>query len=298
MHIRRSAVAAGMVFCLHILFAPGGPAAAQDLDAVKARGVLRHLGIPYANFVTGSGDGMDVELMRRFAEHLGVRYQYVRTDWDEAIGDLTGKNVRPRKGGGYEVVGEVPIRGDVIANGVTVLPWREQVVAFSVPTFPNQVWLVARSDSPLAPITPSGSIEKDIASVKKLLRERSLLCKENTCLDPALYEIDATGARVRLFSGSLNELAPALLNGEAEVTLLDVPDALVALEKWPGKIKVIGPISDVQDMAVAFRKDAPALRAAFDAFLADLKRSGAFRAIAMKYYPYVKDYYPGFFKGL
>jgi len=298
MNILRSMAAAGVVFCLLVLFAQAGPVQAQDLDAVKARGVLRHLGIPYANFVTGGGDGMDVELMQRFAESLGVRYQYVKTDWNDAIGDLTGRNVRPRRGGGIDVVGEVPVRGDVIANGMTVIPWREQVIAFSVPTFPNQVWLVARSDSPLAPITPSGSIEKDIAAVKMLLRDRSLLCKANTCLDPALYQIDATGARVRLFAGSLNELAPALLNGEAEVTLLDVPDALVALEKWPGRIKVIGPVSAVQDMAVAFRKDTPQLRAAFDAFLADLKRSGAFRAIAKKYYPYVQDYYPDFFKGM
>jgi hypothetical protein len=43
----------------------------RELDAVKKNGVLRHLGIPYANFITGSGDGMDVELMKLFAKHLG-----------------------------------------------------------------------------------------------------------------------------------------------------------------------------------------------------------------------------------
>jgi len=48
-----------------------------DLAEVKQRGTLRHLGIPYANFVTGAGDGMDVELMQRFAQHLGVKYRYV-----------------------------------------------------------------------------------------------------------------------------------------------------------------------------------------------------------------------------
>ena len=34
-----------------------------DLDEIRERGELRHLGVPYANFVTGSGDGMDVELV-------------------------------------------------------------------------------------------------------------------------------------------------------------------------------------------------------------------------------------------
>ena len=65
----------------------------RDLDDVKQDGVLRHLGIPYANFITGSGDGMDVELMKLFAKHLGVKYEFVKTDWSEIFGDLTGKTV-------------------------------------------------------------------------------------------------------------------------------------------------------------------------------------------------------------
>jgi hypothetical protein len=32
--------------------------------------------------------------------------------------------------------------------------------------------------------------------------------------------------------------APALLNKEADLTILYVPDALVALEKWPGKLNI------------------------------------------------------------
>ena len=291
----RHVIAAAFLFLLAIGPAVAAGGETRDLDEIKASGVLRHLGVPYANFVTGSGDGMDVELVKGFAASLGVRYEYVKTDWGQAIGDLTGKSVRP-KGSDVELLGAVPIKGDLIANGLTVIPWRSRVVAYSDPTFPNQVWLVARADSPLQPIKPSGSLKKDIAAVKRLLRERSVLCKANTCLDPALYQLDASGARVVLFERSLNELAPAVLNREAEATLLDVPDALVALQKWPGKIKIIGPVSEIQDMAVAFRQDAPRLREAFNRYLAQLRSSGAFRKIALAYYPYVTDYYADFFK--
>lgn len=267
----------------------------RDLDEIRKSGVLRHLGVPYANFVTGSGDGMDVEIIRGFAESIGVRYEYVKTDWDTAIGDLTGSTVRPKEGG-IRVLSSVAIKGDVIANGMTILPWRRQIVDYSIPTFPNQVWLVARADSPLKPIKPSGSINNDIRAVKTLIRSKSLLCKSNTCLDPALYGIHETGAQVILFNRSLNELAPAVLNREAEATLLDVPDALVALQKWPGKIKVIGPVSEVQDMAAAFRKTSPKLREAFDRYLTGLMKNGSLRRIALKYYPYVTEYYADFFK--
>lgn len=57
-----------------LLFSSLG-AYAGDLREIREAGVLRHLGIPYANFVTGSGDGLDVELIQLFARHLGVAYQ-------------------------------------------------------------------------------------------------------------------------------------------------------------------------------------------------------------------------------
>ncbi len=268
-------------------------AVGNSLDDLKQRGVLRHLGVPYANFVTGAGDGMDVELMQRFADWLGVDYAYVQTDWASAIGDLTGENVKSR-GGEVERLGKVPIKGDVIANGMTVIPWREQVVLFGKPTFPTQVWLMSRADSPVSPINPTSSLVADIVETKSVLDGKTLLGKLDTCLDPALYDMDRTGAKISLFGGTLNELAPALLNDESEFTLLDVPDALVALEKWPGAIKVIGPVSEPQDMAPAFRRGDSELQAAFNSFLGEREADGSFDALVLKYYPFVTDYFPDF----
>ena len=50
-------------------------ALAADLAEIRQRGVLRHLGVPYANFVSGFGDGLDVELLKGFAANIGVRYE-------------------------------------------------------------------------------------------------------------------------------------------------------------------------------------------------------------------------------
>lgn len=288
------AAACAVLTALALLLCGPAPAATDSsLGAVQERGVLRHLGIPYANFVTGAGDGMDVELIQGFADWLGVDYEYVQTDWSSAIGDLTGKEVRA-EGDEVEIIGEVPIRGDVIANGMTVIPWREKVVAFAEPTFPTQVWLMSRADSPVSPIRPTNSLVEDIVQTKSVLDGKTLLGKLDTCLDPSLYDMEKTGAEISLFDGTLNELAPALLANESEFTLLDVPDALVALQKWPGQIKVIGPVSEPQDMAPAFRRDDTALRDAFNTYLAELKADGRFDALALKYYPFVADYFPEF----
>ncbi len=277
-----------------LLWFATGPAFSADLAEIKENGVLRHIGIPYAGFVTGSGDGLDVEMVKLFAHRLGVKYQYVKSDWPNVIGDLSGKKVVSR-GEDVEIMGEVPVKGDLIAGGLTVLPWRRKVVSYSIPTFPTQIWLVARADSSIKPIKPSGDPNKDVAAVKNLLKGHNVMGLANTCLDPALYGLGKAGAEIRLFGGSLNQLVPAIIKGDAECVVQDAADALVAVEKWPGKIKVIGPVSPMQDMAYAFPKSSPELRDAFNRFFEACKADGTYVRLVKKYYPTVFIYYPGFF---
>lgn len=266
---------------------------ARDLDEIKQEGVLRHLGVPYANFVDGADMGLDVELIRLFARELGVRYEYVPVTWSTVIGDLIGKQLKV-EGDKVTLLADAPMRGDLIANGLTILPWRQTVLDYSAPTFPTQVWLIAGSQSPLRPIQPSGDLQRDIGAVKALLANKTVLGITGTCLDPKLYDLEAAKANSLLFKGNLNELAPAVLNGEAETSLLDVADSLVALGKWPGQIKVLGPISEQQEMGVGFRKESPELQRAFASFFTRLKESGVYVDLVKKYYPDVFYYYPEF----
>src|SRR5215475_5678372 len=71
---------------------------AADLAEIKKRGEIRHIGIRYANFVTGSGDGLDVELMQGFAKRIGVSYKLVYSDFYSVIRDLLGKDVVQKNG--------------------------------------------------------------------------------------------------------------------------------------------------------------------------------------------------------
>ncbi len=294
MENRKQGIPLTLIIVILLVALPVVPGFGADLPDIKARGVLRHLGVPYANFVTRTQDGLDVELVKLFAQDLGVKYEYVETSWENIIADLTGKKVKA-KGDNVQVLGEAPVKGDLIACGFTILPWREKIIDYSTPTFPTQVWLIAQAESPQKPITPGGDIDQDITAVRAMLKGHSLLGKTNTCLDPSLYNLEQTGAKIKLFPGGLNELAPALLNGEAQMTLLDVPDALIALGKWPGKIKVIGPLSRRQEMGAAFTKDSPQLRQAFNRFLEKCQKDGTYQRLVNKYYPDVLSYFPDFF---
>ncbi|KHA59368.1 ABC transporter substrate-binding protein [Vibrio variabilis] len=278
-------------------------ALASDLEKIKESGVLRHIGVPYANFVSyiDQGEvqtltGLDVEIIKGFARSLNVRYEYVPGKWNNVVGKLTGQQVEYKNA--QLVVGDdMPIEGDLIANGVTILDWRKEVLDFSNDYFPSAVWLVARSDSTLKPIKPTGSIQQDIAMVKSLISGRDVMAMEHSCLDPNLYNLYDTGANVILPSVQrrLNEMVPAIMKNDAESTLLDVADTLIALEKWPGEIKVIGPISEHQRMAVAFRKNSPELKAAFNQYLQSIKQDGTYQALVEKYYPSIYYFYNDYF---
>jgi ABC-type amino acid transport substrate-binding protein len=269
---------------------------AADLKEIQARGELRHIGIRYANFVTGDGDGFDVELTKGFAKHIGVKYTLVYSDFYSVIRDLLGKDV-VRNGDQVTLEGDFPVKGDMIATGFTMLPWREKILLYSAPVFPSQVLLVARADSKLTPIKGSSSLSNDIVETKALIGKLSLLGMERTCIDPANYGLKGKGLDLRAYtkSSNLNEIVPALLNQEAELTLLDVPDTILDLQKWAGKIKILGPISEEQKLAAAFPKSSPELRDAFDVYLRKIKADGTYDRLVDKYYPGIRQYFPEFF---
>jgi len=271
-------------------------ASAADLAEIKQRGELRHLGIRYANFVTGAGDGFDVELTRGFAEHIGVKYRLVYSDFYNVMRDLLGKDV-VRKGAQVSLTGNFEVKGDLIATGFTVLPWRQAVLLYSEPTFPSQVLLVAPAQAKLTPIKGSNNLTADIQETKALIGKKSLLVMELTCLDPANYGLKGSGIDLKAYtkSSNLNEMVPAMLNQESELTLLDVPDAILDLTKWAGQIKVIGPISEHQILATAFPKDAPQLRDAFNTYLRQIRADGSYDKLVDRYYPGIRRYFPAFF---
>jgi hypothetical protein len=163
--------------------------------------------------------------------------------------------------------------------------------------FPSQVLLVAPAQSPVQPVKGSDDLVSDIKETKALIGNKSLLVMNRTCLDPANYGLAGGGFDLKAYAKStnLNEMIPALLANEAELTLLDVPDVILDLKKFSGQIKILGPISEQQQLAVAFPKDAPQLRDAFNVYLRQIKADGSYDKLVDKYYPGIRRYFPTFF---
>lgn len=287
----------GLVFL--VLLGAVRPALSTGLDAVRERGVLRHIGVePYANFVTSSQEGLSIEVMQQFASWLGVEYQFVPTQWSNALGDLLGGDVYYDQKNGTRVPAARPITGDVLCSGVTALRWRSDVVAFSHPTFLTQVLLVTRSDFRVTPIRPTGSASSDIEKTKGKVAGLRLMGLPGTCLDPEMYELQDAGAELVTGATHPNQLVPRLLDGEVEAILLDVPSALMGLGHWPGQLKIIGPVSSMQYMACAFRPQDEALRQAFNRFMEEIRWNGTYYRMVERYYPNIFNYFPHFFANI
>jgi len=105
-----------LVWMLALCWTPGN---AQDLAEIRESGVLRHLGVPYARFVSGSGEGFDSEIVQLFAAHIGVRYEYVPAEWTGVIQDLIGQELEYQPT--MRAVGSRPIRGARPAKGDRLL---------------------------------------------------------------------------------------------------------------------------------------------------------------------------------
>ncbi|MGD9819375.1 MAG: transporter substrate-binding domain-containing protein [Desulfomonilaceae bacterium] len=266
------------------------PVCSADLDQIMAKRELSHLGVPYANFVTGDGEGLDAAIIKLYCKKIGVNYVYVKTDWDTVISDLSGKKFK-MQGGKVEITGETPVKGDIIGNGLTVIPWRQQIINYSTPYFPSAIWVIAKADSPLKPIQPTSDPKKDVEAIRDLLKGKEVLGIKNTCVDLDLYNLSESKP-IYKEGITLNDLAAALIKGAAEISILDVPDSLVALSKFPGKIKILGSITGKQDMGFGFSKESPQLLASFNDFLAELKASGELSELILKYYPGIDNYFP------
>ncbi len=126
--------------------AAGIASAAETLDAIKARGVLR-VGTTgdYKPFSflepDGSYRGADIEMAKRIAARLGVRLEFVPTVWARMMDDFKAD------------------RFDIAVGGVTVLPARAAVGDFSTVT-------VVDGKRPIARCADAASFT-DLASIDK-----------------------------------------------------------------------------------------------------------------------------------
>ncbi len=163
-----------------------------DLPAIQERGVLRVLTRNNgATYFLHRGEllGFDYELVRRLAEHLGVRVQMT---------------VPPNHGDLLDWL--VEGRGDLVAAGLTVTPLRRarEGVAWSAPTDMAREVVVKRADDPLSAVDE--------------LSGRTVVVRRSSAYWETLSELREGGLAFTLLAASEDLETEAIIAGVADGT--------------------------------------------------------------------------------
>jgi polar amino acid transport system substrate-binding protein len=236
--------------------AAGG--AVTALGAVRARGVLRwggdlQGGAPYVSESSvhpGELEGFEVDIAAALAQRLGVRPEFVQTDWSTLIPALERGSI------------------DIVLNGLEVTPARAQRVRFSRPYFVFVERLSVRVDDPRARDWRAGD--------RAVLRGRRIGTLANSLAWELLGE---AGAERVPFEGQ-DEPYRDLVNGRLDGVLMD--DIIADRYGQRPGLRVVGDFASGQ-YAIGLRPGDEDLALAIDAALGTLIEGGQLRAILRRH---------------
>lgn len=195
----------------------------------------------------GGFEGIDVEIAGMIAEKLGLELQIDDMDFDSALLAVrTGKS-------------------DMVMAGVSVRPDRLEVMDFS-DTYATGVQVV---------IVPEGSdVTLDNLGDHMIGTQRATT--------GYLYCVDDYGENhVTAYDNGMTAIQ-ALNNGQVDCVVIDNAPARVLVSQNPG-LSILDTEYVVEDYAIGMRKENPALLAAVNNALSELKADGSVQAVLDKY---------------
>ncbi len=244
-----------------------------DLPQILERGVLRATtNFNSTNYFVYRGEpmGFHLELLKLFANHLGVELQvYATNDIEENFSCLADDK-----------------QCDLIAMDLTVTRSRHEGVQFTNAVTQTRQVLVQRKPDKWYSMK-SSDIEDQMVRNQLDLAGKTVYVQKNSAFVERLHnlmeEIGDTIYIVETEDLESEQLIEKVSKGEIEYTVSDEHIALVN-QKYYSNIDVQTPLSFPQKLAWAVREDAPQLLEELNKWLEDFKQTRQFTSIFNKYY--------------
>ena len=231
------------------------PSHADDLDAIKAAGVIR-IGTEgtYAPFTYHDASnqlvGFDVEIGRAIAQQLGVKAEFLEGKWDGLIAGLDAG------------------RYDAVINQVGITEARKAKYDFSDPYIASKAVLIVRDDN---------AAIKGFEDLKGKKAAQSLTSNFGKLAEK--YGASLVG------TDGFDQSIQLVLNGRADATLNDSLSFLDFRKHKPdAKVKIVATEDNADYSGVIVRKGSPKLVAAINKALTEIKADGTYAAISAKYF--------------
>ncbi|MET3292140.1 UNVERIFIED_CONTAM: cystine transport system substrate-binding protein [Brevibacillus sp. OAP136] len=225
------------------------------LGQIKADGKIR-IGTegtyPPYTFHDASGKliGFDVEIAEEVASRLGVKPEFIETQWDGMFAGLDSK------------------RFDIIVNQVGIRPDRQAKYDFTEPYIVSKPVLIVRKDN--------DSI-KNFADLKGKKAAQTLTSNYK---DIAVSK----GAEIVGVEG-FNQSIDLLASSRADAVVNDGLSYLDFIKQKPdAPVKVVAELDEPAIMGIMLRKDNKELVEALNKALSDMKKDGKYLEISQKYF--------------
>lgn len=199
--------------------------------------------------------GFEYDLVKAFADHLGVALEVKTPGWNALFNFLERKD------------------GDIIAAGMTYTPGRDNRVDFSTSYLSVKQNII---------------IHKSNRSIKSIddLNGVSIHVREGTTYQQRLEELKKKGINLTIVTHKnipTEELIEMVEKRKIVATVADSNIALLNRRYYPD-IKIAFPISKKQDLAWAVRNGDRGLLSEINWFFARIKANGTFKKIYNRYY--------------
>ena len=247
-----------MAICI-LLISEGAGAAGPALPTLQP-GVLRigtyFVNPPFEYSVRGKHVGFEVDLMTDVARRLGLRPTFVATRWEVMLAQMQAH------------------RYDCIVGGITITPARQKTLDYSTPYMTTTLDLIVNTVR-----TPK------IRSLSDLREAVVGVQAATTDYDVALRMEKAgqiQGVKVYPFdriARGMSDLAAGRI-----AAVMKVHPVAVWLARQKPELHIVAQVpDDPQPLGIGFNKQTPALVAAVDRALADMKQDGAYERLARKW---------------
>jgi len=225
------------------------------LETIQKRGTIK-IGTegtyPPFTFKNGKGelDGFDVEIINEVAKRLGVKAEFVPTEWKAMFAGLDSE------------------RFDVIANQVGINDKRKEKYDFSAPYTVSGAQVIVNKGT------------TDINSVEDLKGKKVGVTQGSNWEELA----KKAGADVQYYKG-VNEIFADLGAKRIEAALNDRLFISEYFLKNPNSnLKIAGKTFDVEQSGLAFRKGSPELIEAVNKALKEIQADGTYLKISQKWF--------------
>lgn len=244
--------------------APPRASAQGLLDEIRQRGELRVAGVLYRPFISrrpnGEHVGVDVEVMKLFAQELGVRLSILPAEWATAVAGIASK------------------RWDVLP-ATCITPPRLEIIDFSESYLRIGAIFATRSDNP-----------KGLTSLEAFNRPEVTFAVPTGSWSESVAREAAPQATLKGFGQSTSaDLVQEVLAGRADAVVLDTPVQMTVargafgerLRFFPGATSPL----DVRPCRVGYGylKGEAQFGAALNAFIAKLRANGQLDALHTRF---------------